>query len=205
MIFEIIPVGMLEANCYIYGDADTKEVVVIDPGAEEEKIVRRILENQYVVKYIIATHGHSDHISGIKFLKEKTNAKVAIHENDADYLNDARKNLSAYMGTESIQGEADILLKEGDILTVGKHSLQIIHTPGHTQGGVCILSGNILFSGDTLFQDSIGRTDLPGGNYEQLISSIKEKLLTLDENVKVYPGHGGQTTIKHEKNHNPYL
>ncbi|NLY43166.1 MAG: MBL fold metallo-hydrolase [Clostridiaceae bacterium] len=206
MILERIIVGRLEANCYIVGDETTKEVAVIDPGAEGSKIYKHIEEKGYKVIYIIATHGHVDHISGIKYIKDKSGAKVVIHKNDRDALTDSRMNLSIYLGFESVQCPADICIEGGEVLYVGRLKLEFIHTPGHTTGGMCILvDGKLLFSGDTLFEQSIGRTDLPGGNYQQLIKSIKEKLFVMPDDLEVYPGHGEKTTIGREKSSNPYV
>lgn len=205
MILELIPVGQLQANCYIFGDKEDKQAVVIDPGDEGEKIFKLIKEKDYNIKYIIATHGHVDHISAIKYLKDKTNAKVIIHKNDADALINPQKNLSVFLGYDSIQGAANIEVTGGEDLVIGKYKFKIIHTPGHTPGGICILLNKILFSGDTIFQRSIGRTDLPGGNHKELIKSIKEKIFTLEEDIIVYPGHGPKTSILEEKQHNPYF
>ncbi|MDK2798462.1 MAG: hydroxyacylglutathione hydrolase [Clostridiales bacterium] len=205
MILKVLSVGQLETNCYIFGDDNTGKVVVIDPGDEGEKIYDIIVQNGYIVQYIIATHGHVDHISAIKYLKEKTGAQVVIHKDDSDALINSQKNLSALLGYHSIQVPADIEVVDGQILSVEKYSLQVIHTPGHTPGGICVLVDNLLFSGDTLFEKSIGRTDLPGGNHQQLIQSIKNKLFVLADHIKVYPGHGYQTTIGIEKEFNPFL
>lgn len=205
MILERIPVGHLQANCYIMGDKDTKQVVVIDPGDQGEIIYQIIIRNGYEVQSIIVTHGHMDHIGAVKYIKEKTGAPVVIHEADSSALTDSVKNLSALMGLECVQVPADIELKNGDHIKVGKYELQVIHTPGHSPGGICILTEDILFSGDTLFQQSVGRTDLPGGNPEQLIHIIRDKLFILPDDTKVYPGHGPSTTIAEEKQTNPYL
>jgi len=205
MILKCLAVGYLKANCYIVGDEETNEVMVIDPGAEVEKIYNIIHDNEYTVKYILLTHGHADHISAVKSLKEKTNAKVVIHKDDSDALLDSKLNLSMYMGFHSIQAPADIKLVHNEELTVGKYRFKIMHTPGHTPGGICILTDHILFTGDTLFHESIGRTDLPGGDYQTLLSSIKEYLMNLDDGIVVYPGHGEKTTIGHERLYNSFL
>ncbi len=205
MILKCIPVGALQANCYIVGDADTREVVVIDPGAEWEKIQTEISKNEYKVRYIIATHGHGDHIGAIKDLKEGSNAEVVIHKDDSAMITDCKLNLSKFTGDGATQISHDIIVEDGDILEVGQYKFQIIHTPGHTRGGICILVDNKLFSGDSLFQNTIGRTDLPGGDYQQLLDSINDKLMVLSDDIKVYPGHGQSTTIGVERQTNPYI
>jgi len=205
MILESLTVGRLETNCYITGDEKTNEVMVIDPGDEDEKIYKTLVERKYEVIYIVLTHGHADHISAVKSLKEKTGAQVAIHQADSAALLDGRINLSIYMGSESVQVPADIELKDNSELKLGSYLFQIMHTPGHTPGGICIWTGNTLFSGDTLFWESIGRTDLPGGDYEQLLNSIREKLMRLEDSTVVYPGHGNKTTIGHERKYNLYI
>jgi glyoxylase-like metal-dependent hydrolase (beta-lactamase superfamily II) len=205
LILKKIIVGPLQANCYIFGDENTKEVIIIDPGAEGNKIFKTISEEGYGVKYIIFTHGHADHIAAGAFLRDKTNGIIAIHCYDRDFLEDQSKNLSHFTG-EHIEIKDNILeLKDGDILNVGKYNLTVMHTPGHTPGGICVSTQNILFAGDTLFNSSIGRTDLPLGNYNDIITSIKEKLYKLDDNTKVYPGHGLETTIGYEKKNNFFV
>ncbi|MDX9870987.1 MAG: MBL fold metallo-hydrolase [Clostridia bacterium] len=201
----IIPVGFIGANCYIVYDEETKEALVIDPGEEGEKICTEIQKKDLQVKYIVNTHGHGDHIGANGYVKEVTGAVLAIHREDAPMLTDAAKNMSLYMPVRTNGPAADLLLKDGDTLEVGKMIFTVLHTPGHSRGGICLVSGKACFSGDTLFQYSIGRTDLPGGSYPELISSITDKLLALDENTTVFPGHGGKTTIGAEKSGNPFL
>ena len=205
MILKRFIVGQLETNCYIVGDEEEKKVAVIDPGGDCEKILNFLRENDYKVIYIIATHGHADHIYCIKELRDKTFAKVLIHENESEALSNEVINLSAFMGEKIKPCSADAVLKDEDVISIGKYNFNIIHTPGHSKGGICIQTQGILFSGDTLFKDSVGRTDLPGGNHVELIESIKNKLFMLDDNIKVYPGHGEATTIEYEKNNNPYV
>ena len=152
------------------------------------------------------THGHFDHIGAVKYLREELNAPVAIHAEDADCLNDDSKNLSFYMGMDiGGQGTADIMLKNGDKLYVGDITLKVIHTPGHSRGSVCFLSSRAVFTGDTLFHGSIGRSDFPGGDFKELINSINNKLMVLDDNCIIYPGHGPVSTIGREKVINPYI
>ncbi len=205
MIIETIPLGIYATNCYIFGDSLSKEVVIIDPADEANKIINIIEKNNYIVKYIIITHGHFDHILALKDIKQKYNAPVAIHKDDAEYLSNNNANLSVDVPNVKIESvTADIILNDGDVINLGKYKLEIIHTPGHTNGGICIKADDVLFSGDTLFLNSIGRTDLPTGSFDKLEASIK-KLYTLGDNIKVYPGHGPSTTIGQEKRTNPYV
>jgi glyoxylase-like metal-dependent hydrolase (beta-lactamase superfamily II) len=157
------------------------------------------------LKYIINTHGHIDHIACNNLLKAKTKALLLIHRLDADMLVDANKNFSSFMGKVICSPPADKLLEEGDEISLGTLNLIVIHTPGHTPGGISLVSNNMVFSGDTLFAGGIGRTDLPGGSYPDLIKSIKEKLLILGDDKTIYPGHGPDSTIGEERRTNPYL
>ena len=205
MIIETITTGICATNCYIFGDDSSKEVVIIDPADEADKIISIIEKNNYIVKYIIITHGHFDHILALKHIKQKYNVPVAIHKNDAEYLSNNSLNLSSNIPNIKLESiDADIILNDGDTLALGKYNVEVIHTPGHTHGGICIKADGVLFSGDTLFYNSIGRTDFPTGSFDKLEESIK-KLYTLDDKIKVYPGHGGSTTIGYEKQSNPYV
>lgn len=197
-------VGLLGANCYILYD-DNKEAVVIDPGGNGEDILAKIQQKELVLRYIIITHGHFDHIDAVKLIKERTGAIIAIHKLDAENLIDANKNLSSSMGVESVQVNADMLLDRGDVIRLGNIQCKIVHTPGHSKGGVCVLVPGAVFTGDTLFQGSVGRTDFWDGDSRQLLRSIKEHLLVLDDETIVYPGHGSKTTIGTERSANPFL
>ena len=198
-------VGMIGANCYLFVCDETKKAVVIDPGAEGQKLYRWVSEKGVEVEYILITHGHADHIEAVDELRDLLGAKVAIHLADAEMLTDGKKNLSGLLGKSLTYKPADILLKDGDVLTVGKESIKVIATPGHSQGSVCFLTREALFSGDTLFAGSIGRTDFPGGSLEQLLRGVEEKLLILPVETRVLPGHEGETTIGREKASNPFL
>jgi hydroxyacylglutathione hydrolase len=205
MFVKRLEVGYLAANCYIIADAENKKAVIIDPGGDAEEILAVIDEHEFDVEYIILTHGHADHIAGLKKVKEATCAKVAVHEKDAGMLLSATENLSQFIGSGFMLSPADINLCGGERLTVADLTFEIIHTPGHTPGGISIKVNNMIFTGDTLFAGSIGRTDFPGGSYEQLLSSVKDKLLNEPDDVKVFPGHGPGSTIGQEKKSNPFL
>lgn len=200
-----IPAGIYAANCYLVYSENNKEAIVIDPGGDVDDIIAQIENLGLDIKYIILTHGHGDHIGGVRELKKYKNVPVAIHKDDEDLLNDGEKNLSSIMAMGTIEETADILLNEGDKIHFGNLTGKIIHTPGHTPGGITIEIDNGLFTGDTLFAGSIGRTDLLGGCFEKIISSIKDKLLIYPDDTIVYPGHGPTSTIEKEKRFNPFL
>ncbi|MDD3613567.1 MAG: MBL fold metallo-hydrolase [Caldicoprobacterales bacterium] len=197
--------GYMAANAYIVYTENKPEAVIIDPGDDIELIMDLIKEHELKLEKILLTHGHFDHIGAVKDLKERTGAQVAIHKQEADFLTDPNKNLSYIINRQIVQDPADIFLEDGDLIRVADMEFKVLHTPGHTEGGVCYKLGKVLFTGDTLFEGSVGRTDLSGGSYEQLMSSIREKLLVLDDDHLVYPGHGRQTTIGRERRENPFL
>jgi glyoxylase-like metal-dependent hydrolase (beta-lactamase superfamily II) len=197
MILECIPYGLFGSNCYIVGDKG--EAVVIDPGCDSDNIIEAAKKNNLSIKYIIITHGHIDHLASVEEVRKKTGAEVLIHENDADKLTDPSLNDALGMGLGVACKKADRLLHDGDRLTVGGIDFEIIHTPGHSAGGICIKAENKVFTGDTLFKMGIGRTDLLDGDMETLFNSIRTKLFTLDDGTVVYPGHGEPTTIGAEK------
>ena len=206
MRFKRLPLGVYYANCYLITDETSKATAVIDPGGDAEELIGHLTAEGLNVKYIILTHGHGDHLGAVVELKEFTGAPVCIHRGDEIMLKDSKLNLTSVMGNSRIELKADRTLEDGEILKLGDATeLEIIHTPGHTRGGICIKCENSVFSGDTLFACSIGRTDLEGGSFEELVASIKNKLLILPEDTQVYPGHGNSTTIKIEKTRNPFL
>ena len=205
MRFKRLPLGIYQANCYILWDEDTSKAAVIDPGGDFEELKEFVENNKLTVEYIILTHGHGDHIGAVAEARDYFKAEVMIHRDDYDMLKNNEKNYSSKLGYETIEIEADRELNDGDIISFGTMNLYILHTPGHTKGSICIKCGNIVFSGDTLFAGSIGRTDLNGGSFENIINSITNKLLTLSDNIEVYPGHGPSTTIAIEKRSNPFL
>jgi hydroxyacylglutathione hydrolase len=210
MPVEMLTVGALNTNCFVAWCEEMKEAVVIDPGFSTEKegkeTVLQVIEiNDLGVKYIINTHGHADHTSGNGVVKKATSAPILIHELDAPLLGESGKDWASMFGYQVVSPPADKTLRQGDTIHFGKCTLTVLHTPGHTPGGISLLGNDCVFVGDTLFQGSIGRTDFPGGNYKTLIRSIKEKLNVLPDNFTVYAGHGPTTTIGIEKRNNPFL
>jgi hydroxyacylglutathione hydrolase len=203
MFFECIDTGLLSSNCYIIGDSG--EAAVIDPGASVKAISEVLDREKLDLKFIILTHVHLDHIISMDKLRQKYNAKVLVHSADAEALGDPEKNCSSLFGYDMKYDSADKCLSHGDIIAVGGLKLEIIHTPGHTPGGISIKTANIIFTGDTLFKLGVGRTDLTGGDGDLLWESINKRLMTLDDDVIAYPGHGPSTTIGFEKRNNPYL
>lgn len=198
-------VGPLGVNCYIVHEEGKSEAAVIDPGGSEDAVWQHIESKGLEVRAILNTHAHADHIGAIDFLREKTGAKLYIHEADAPMLLDAGKNLSAFMGAPIVTRPADVLLKGGEVLEIGGMKFTVLHTPGHSPGGVCYLMEDRVFSGDTLFAESVGRTDFPGSSAKDLLTSVQEKLMTLPDEIAVYCGHGPETTIGHERKYNPYI
>lgn len=205
MIIEKLEVGPIMANCYILGCEGTKESVVIDPGDDGDQILMALAKLELKVKYLINTHGHFDHVGANKKMKEVTQATLAIHPDDEPMLMELSKAASMFGLSAENSPPADLLLNHGDRVSFGDITLEVIHTPGHSKGGICLYTQGHLFAGDTLFKSSIGRTDLPGGDFDTLISSIKTKLFKLPEDTIVYTGHGPETTIGDEKRMNPFL
>lgn len=195
--------GIFDSNCYVVWKDN--EGVIIDAGVTEDKVMAFINEKKIAIKYIILTHGHFDHVYYAFKLKEKTGAKVVIHKGDNDMLKVPDLNGTRFFGDPVAFDQADETVEDKDTITVGDLVFEVLHTPGHSLGSICIKVDNKLFSGDTLFRLSCGRTDLPGGDQKDLENSFKEKLLKLDDNTVVYPGHGNSTTIGFERFSNPFI
>ncbi len=205
MIIKKLEVGPIMANCFILGCESTKEAAVIDPGDDADRILMTLAKSELKVKYLINTHGHFDHVGANKRMKDVTGALLAIHPDDEPMFKELSRSAMMFGLSSENSPPADILLKDGDEISFGTITLKVIHTPGHTKGGISLYTKGHLFAGDTLFAGSIGRTDLGGGDYDTLISSIKEKLLVLEPETIVYTGHGPETTIGNEKRMNPFL
>ncbi len=205
MIIEFMPVGPIMANCYIVGCKETHEAAVIDPGDDADMILLKLSDLKLKVKYIINTHGHFDHVGANRKIKDATGAELLIHELDAPMLGFLSQAAASFGLKSENSPPPDKTIDDGDIITFGKISLKVIHTPGHSPGGISLYTNGYLFVGDTLFQGSIGRTDLPGGNFNTLKSSIQKKLFTLGDDVRVFTGHGPETSIGREKRYNPFV
>jgi glyoxylase-like metal-dependent hydrolase (beta-lactamase superfamily II) len=207
MIFEILPVGPLACNCSVIGDETTREAMVIDPGDEVDQIMAIVHRHGLAVKQIVVTHGHIDHVGGAMKLKQLTGAPILLNQNDYDLLKMADQ-VAAWLGMAP-PGKIDIdqNLSEGDVIGVGSLKAAVMHTPGHTEGSVCLhfARQQKLIAGDTLFAGSIGRTDLPGGNFKKIMHSLKGPVMSLPDETVVVPGHGPLTTIGEERNMNPFI
>ncbi|MFC2158262.1 MBL fold metallo-hydrolase [Acidobacteriota bacterium] len=202
---ETIVVGPLETDCYIVHCTETKECVIVDPGADPGKIIHFISESGLLPKVILNTHGHVDHVGANRDMKEKYDVPLLIHEADEGMLNHSiQSQLSFLLGAKK-SPDPDGFLEENQIITVGNSKMEVLHTPGHSPGSVCFLAEDFLLSGDTLFCGGVGRTDLPGGSWGELERSIKEKILILPEELKVFPGHGPSSTVGQEKHSNPFI
>lgn len=197
--------GPIQVNTYLCADEQSKEAFIVDPGMPSKPLDNYIETNGYTIKYIIVTHGHGDHICGVPYYKQMFGAPIVGHQKDNFLFNDANENMSIGMCGQRIEFLPDHYVQDGDELTVGNMTLKFMHTPGHSPGGIGILVGNILFSGDTLFRDSIGRTDFRGGDFRTLYNSVHQKFFLLPDSTYVLPGHMGATTIEHEKQYNPFL
>ncbi|MBU1043695.1 MAG: MBL fold metallo-hydrolase [Candidatus Omnitrophica bacterium] len=202
LIVRTIVVGPLQTNCYVLGCANTYEAVIIDPGADCAKINAVVKQEKLKLKAVVLTHGHYDHIGCL----DSFDLPVYIHADDAEMLTNSQKNLSANFGIGQEFNPNLKILKDDDIVSVGDLRLKVIHTPGHSRGGICLQVRDVLFSGDTLFCHGVGRTDLPGGSFKALLDSINNKLIkALEPETLVFPGHGPSTTISQETRENNYL
>jgi len=205
MILIRLIVGPLQVNCFILADEKTRDAVVIDPGDDAADILKIIKEKDLKVKFIVNTHGHFDHIGANKAIKEATGAELLMHEGDAPVLASAAQHSRAFgMGPVS-SPPADRYVKHGDMITAGEISLKVLHTPGHSPGGICLLEEGMVFTGDALFAGSIGRTDLPGGDLMTLLDSIRTSLMNLPDDTRVFSGHGPASTIGDERRENAFL
>lgn len=198
MIIKVFPFGIYDENIYVFIDEKSREAAIVDPGGQGARLIDEIEGLNCKIKYILLTHGHFDHVSALKEVKSKYDVPVYMHKDEAELM----------VKDNTVFGEIPDeyeTIEDGDVLSFGSTEIKCIHTPGHTKGGVCFLVEESIFTGDTLFQGSIGRSDFIGGDFNQLVSGIKEKLMVLDGNIKVYPGHGPSSTIAHEKMRNPFL
>jgi glyoxylase-like metal-dependent hydrolase (beta-lactamase superfamily II) len=197
-------VGSFAANCYLLACEETRQGVIIDPGAEARAILELVAREKVKIQYIINTHGHIDHVGANEEVRQALDVPLLVHEADGEMCKKPHASLSAFVGKLRLAAP-DRLLNDGEKITVGNLTIEVIATPGHTRGSVSLFAGGALFTGDTLFAGSIGRTDFPGGSFEQIIRSIKERLLIFPDDTPVYPGHGPRTTIGEEKKYNPFL
>ncbi|RVU55263.1 MBL fold metallo-hydrolase [Anaerosphaera multitolerans] len=205
MDFKIIRLvlGDYQTNCYILFN-ENKEAIIIDPGAEAHKVINAVKENDLKVLSIIITHAHPDHFGALEKVRDEFKVKAYLSEDDSEMLAKRSGELNGMLGVKDEPLKADILVKDGDTIPFGNKELKVISTPGHTPGGICLLIDKVLFSGDTLFYGSIGRTDFPGGDYDTIIASL-HKLMKLDKDIVVLPGHGPETSIEFERANNPFI
>lgn len=201
MIIKKFIVGPLETNCFIIADENLKEGLVIDPGDEPDRIIDFIKENNLKVKYIICTHAHFDHIAVAHDVKQETNAKIIIHPDDLELYKNVKSQAALWGYELDSLPDPDVFVSEGTVLEIGNLRFTILHTPGHSPGGICIYGEGIVITGDTLFAGSVGRTDLYGGDMEKMRQSFR-RLMSLSDGIKVLPGHGAETTIGKEKESN---
>jgi glyoxylase-like metal-dependent hydrolase (beta-lactamase superfamily II) len=208
MFLKQMQVSQMAVFAYLVGDEETGEALVIDPAADTARIATLAADNGLTIKYIVNTHGHVDHISGNRDMKESTNAKIVVHEADADMLVSTPALYLRMFGAKA-SPPADITVREGDTIAAGRVAFQVIATPGHSPGSMCLYGEGLVFTGDTLFVGAVGRTDLPGGSWNTMARSLREKLAILPDDTKVLPGHNygpaPTSTIGYEKRYNPYL
>ena len=206
---DTLVVGPIEENCYVLKDEETNEGVIIDAGDNGQEILAYVKDNGIDVKLLVNTHGHWDHIGAVDVLRDALGVQLAIHREDAPMLTASEEEMAVYSVFVGKKKPAEILLEDGDVISFGKSSLKVIHTPGHTKGSVsyAIADGErkAVFTGDCLFHGSIGRSDFPGGDHKELLDSIGNQLFTLDGDYEVYPGHMGATTLQFEREHNPFM
>ncbi|KUG23849.1 hydroxyacylglutathione hydrolase [hydrocarbon metagenome] len=208
MFVKQMQVSTMAVFAYLVGDPITGDALVIDPAADVKKIIAEAKKNNLRINYIVNTHGHVDHISGNTEMQKETGAKIIVHEDDSIMLTHTPAMILKMFGAKA-SPPADIMVKDGDIISVGNIELKVIHTPGHSLGGICLYTPGYVFTGDTLFVEAVGRTDLPGGSWNTMLESIQKKLFCLPDDTKVMPGHNygrmPTSTIGHEKSHNPFV
>jgi len=200
MIIDCVTVGDMGENCYLAGDPSC--LLMIDPGDEAEKILSYITQKNYTIGYIVLTHCHFDHTGAVAEVLKKTGAKLVLGAGEAENYKDKNVTLGGFFSSAPVYCVPDILLHENEEVVSGRYRFKVLETPGHTSGSICLVCEDVLFSGDTLFCGSIGRTDFPTGSLPALIASVRDKLFTLPDETRVYPGHGGASTIGFEKEHN---
>ena len=204
---KILTVGPFAANCYIVGSTSTKQGMIIDPGADADVIMRTVQETGLSISVIVITHAHMDHVGALREVQQKSSAQFAIHEAEKGFVFSTPMRMLTSIGVSPVKSppRADTLLKDGDLIDLGDLHFEVLYTPGHSSGGICLSGHGVVFSGDTLFKFGIGRTDFPGMSHERLMYSIREKLMVLPDETIVYPGHGPPTTIGDERRGNPFL